>query len=142
MLFNTVIDLVHGVAGKTVAAAVRHGIGIGTVTVDTGKHGFVPEVLLDVFFQCGMAGKAISGTGKKCRRQKNKSSYDLFHTEIILSYGEQKEKYHLLLVLAMRISNYLLRFNQPGFEQPKKRTEGNQCIDHFYSFLFFSLLHY
>ena len=65
MLFDPVVDLFHRMAGETVAAAVGHCTGIGTVAIDAGEHRFVTEVCLNLLFQCGMAGKAITGTGEK-----------------------------------------------------------------------------
>jgi hypothetical protein len=66
MLFNTVIDLLHRMTGKTVTAAIRHGTGVHPVTVDTGEHRFMAKVRLDVFFQFGVTGKTVPGTGGQC----------------------------------------------------------------------------
>ena len=72
MLFDPVIDLLHRMTGKAVAAAIRHGAGVNAMTVDAGEHRFVAQIGQDIFFQCRMAGKTITGTGEKSRRQKNK----------------------------------------------------------------------
>jgi len=88
MLFDTVVDLAHRVTGETVAAAVGHRIGIGTVTFDTGHHRFMPQIALDVFFQGGMAGKAVTGAGKERDGCDNKNSYKSFHAAIILLKSE------------------------------------------------------
>ena len=87
VLFDPVIDLFHGVAGETVTAAVGHGIGIGTVTVDAVEHGFMPEIVLDVFFQCGVTGQAVSRAGKQRVGKDAKKKY-CFHAAIILVKGE------------------------------------------------------
>lgn len=89
MLFDTVVDLVHRVTGKTVASAVCHRIGISTVTADAGQHRFMPQVRLDVFLQGRMTGKAVPGTGKKRDSHNDKNSYKSFHAAIILLKSER-----------------------------------------------------
>lgn len=71
VLFDPVIDLLHGMAGETVTATVGHGTGIYAMTIDAGEHGFMPEIVLDVFFQCRMAGKTITGTREQRNGQKD-----------------------------------------------------------------------
>jgi len=89
MLFDTVIDPLHRVTGETVAAAIRHFAGIGTVTVDAGQHRFMTKVRLDVFFQFRVAGKAVPGTGGQCICEDAKKKEECFHAAIILVKDEQ-----------------------------------------------------
>jgi hypothetical protein len=84
MLFDPVIDLLHRVTGEAVAAAVSHGVGVGAVAVNAGEHGFMPEVVLDIFFQCRMAGQTITGAPKQRNGQKGYYKEDFFHDAIIL----------------------------------------------------------
>lgn len=64
-LFN----FLYRVAGKALTAALRHGIGIGTVAFDTAEHRFVACVLVNRRHQFGMAGQAIAGTGDEVRKK-------------------------------------------------------------------------
>lgn len=72
----------RGVAGKTVAAAGRVGVGALFMALDTFKHDAVVGVLLDIFNQRGVAAHTIAATGKKSRAG-GMEDQQFFHGAII-----------------------------------------------------------